>query len=129
MVGYCQTKERSNNAVNGKVISAVISIVIAVLFAIGALIIMENYEGVYYTRVDNSEVKELSSNSDMKYEYSLSCYSEGGQEKILTFKTLKKLREDAFLKLEVRSLGVHNWEEVQYSELPQKVQEKYDVNS
>ena len=35
------------------------------------------------------------------------------------------LKEDAFLKLEVKTFGVHSWEEVQYNELPEKVQANY----
>ena len=41
------------------------------------------------------------------------------------FKTSRELKEDAFLKLEVKTLGVHSWEEVQYDELPKKVQTNY----
>ena len=61
----------------------------------------------------------------MKYEYTLDCYNENGKKKELKFKTSRELREDAYLLLEVRVLGVHTWKEVQYSELPEKVQNQY----
>lgn len=43
----------------------------------------------------------------------------------LKFKTSRELKEDAFLKLEVKTFGVYSWEEVQYNELPEKVQTNY----
>ena len=61
----------------------------------------------------------------MKYEYTLDCYNETGKKRELKFKTSRELKEDAFLKLEVKTFGVHSWEEVQYNELPEKVQANY----
>lgn len=61
----------------------------------------------------------------MKYEYILDCYSEKGKKKELKFKTSRELKEDAFLKLEVKIFGVHSWEEIQYDELPEEVQTNY----
>lgn len=60
----------------------------------------------------------------MKYQYTLDCYDQNGNKRELNFKTFRELREGAYISLEVRSLGVHKWEEVQYNDLPQKVQEK-----
>lgn len=62
----------------------------------------------------------------MKYEYTLDCYKENGKKKTLRFKTSRELREDAFLIIEYMEItGVHSWSEVQYDELPKKVQSKY----
>lgn len=81
---------------------------------------------IYYTQIDNTKIKEIT-NSDMSYEYTLDCYKENGKKKTLKFKTSRELREDAFLKIEYMEItGVHSWAEVQYDELPKKVQEKYN---
>lgn len=48
------------------------------------------------------------------------------KKKEFTFKTSRELREDAYLKLKVLAItGVNNWEEVQFDELPDKVQKNY----
>lgn len=84
---------------------------------------MENYDEIYYTQIDNTKVEKLSTSDDMKYEYTLECYIENGNKKELKFKTSRELREDAYLQLEVKTFGVHKWQEIQYDELPLKVQE------
>ena len=87
---------------------------------------MESYDKFFYTKVDNSSVEELNGNSDMKFLYELKSYDANGKKRTLKFKTSKQLRENAYLKLEVKSMGVHKWEEVQFDELPQAVQEKLE---
>ena len=48
------------------------------------------------------------------------------EEKEIKFKTSRELREDAYLELTyMMTRGVSNWKEVQYDELPDKVQDKY----
>ena len=106
-------------------IPMIIAVVVAIAICIAALYFFESYESVYYTQIDNTKVAKLSSTDDMKYEYTLDCYNEKGKKKELKFKTSRELREDAFLKLEVKTFGVHSWEEVQYDELPEKVQTNY----
>lgn len=110
----------------GKIIAVVVTIVVLVGGVAGGLHYMENYEHIYYSQIDNTKIKELSANSDMKYEYKLDSYDEKGKKRSLKFKTSRELREDAYIMLEVRALGVHKWEEVQYHDLPEKVQEKID---
>lgn len=83
---------------------------------------MESYDKIYYTRIDNTKIEKLSSK---EYEYQLVSYDKNGKKKKLKFKTSRELRNTAFLELEVRILGVHSWKEVEYQELPIKVQEKY----
>ncbi len=109
---------------SGKKIGICITVLIMVCCAAVGLHYLQNYESYYYTKIDNSKVKELSDDSDMKYEYSLDCYSEKGKKKHLKFKTSRELREGAYLSLEVRSFGVHKWEEVEFNSLPGEVQEK-----
>lgn len=63
----------------------------------------------------------------MKYQYTLTAYDEGGKTKEISFKTSRELTEGAYLKLEVMSIrGVVSWEEVQETELPDKV--KTEIN-
>lgn len=104
--------------------------VIAAVLVLGTCFVkglqyLENYDAYYYSKIDNSKKRELSPEEDMKYEYTLECYDKNGKKRELNFKTSRLLKEGAYISLEVRSLGVHKWEEVKYSELPQKVQEKY----
>lgn len=106
-------------------IPMVIAIIIAIVILGVALYFIEYYEAVYYTRIDNSKIAKISSSDNMKYEYTLDCYNENGRKKEIKFKTSRELRQDAYLLLEVRVIGVHNWKEVQYDELPVKVQECY----
>lgn len=104
----------------------IIVILIAVAICGIAIYFMEFSEAIYYTQIDNNKIEKISSSDDMKYQYTLKCYNENGKEKELTFKTSRELKEDAYLKLEVKMItGVHSWEEVQYNELPNKVKESY----
>ena len=105
--------------------AAAIGIVLALICcAVGGLWHMENYETVYYTRIDNTKVHEIAATDDMRYEYALDCYNKDGNKKQLKFKTSRILREDAYLLLEVRAFGVHSWEEVQPEDLPPRTLEK-----
>ena len=105
----------------------VIIITILAILALGVtLYFIEYYEAVYYTRIDNSKIAKISSADDMKYEYTLDCFDENDKKKEIKFKTSRELRQDAYLLLEVRVMGVHNWKEVQVSELPDKVQNNID---
>lgn len=101
-----------------------IAIIVAIAICSVAYYFIENYETVYYTQVDNSKVEKIDSTDDMKYEYTLKSYNSDGNEKEMKFKTSRELREKAYLKLEVRTFGVHSWEEVQEGELPQRAYEK-----
>lgn len=76
----------------------------------------------YYTKIDNSKVEPLSTGTDMKYQYTLACYQENGMEKEIKFKTKKKLKEGALIKMKVMiTRGVISWQEISYQELPSKV--------
>ena len=90
-----------------------------------AFYLMENYEATYYTKIDNTKIQAISSTDEMKYQYTLDCYDDKGKKKELSFKTSRELKENSYLKLEVRIIGVHRWKEVQEEELPEKVKENY----
>lgn len=107
--------------------SKILILIGTILFIVccgGGFYLLENYNSFYYTKIDNSKVETLPTKDSMKYEYTLDCYNKNGLKKTLKFKTSRKLREAAYITLEVRTLGVHQWEEIQYKELPNKVQEK-----
>ncbi len=104
----------------------IIVAIIAIAICGVVLYKIEFDEDVYYTQIDNTKIEKVSSDDDMKYKYTLKCYKENGKEKEIAFKTSRELREDAYLKLEVKPIsGVHSWEEVQYNELPEKVKPNY----
>lgn len=108
----------------GKIFAAAVTVLILICCFVGGLHYLENYDEIYYSKIDNSRMKEVPSSDDMKYEYTLDCYNKNGRKRELKFKTSRELKEDAYIALEVRSLGVHKWEEVQYNDLSPKVQEK-----
>ncbi len=107
-------------------IPMIIAAIVAVAVCAIAIYFLENYEAVYYTQIDNTKIEKLSTSDDMKYEYTLDCYNESGKKKEIKFKTSRELREAAYLMLEVKTMGVHSWKEVQYNELPEKVQTNYN---
>ncbi len=102
-------------------IPMIITILVSIVICVGAIYFMEFHKEIYYTQIDNEKIQKISSTDDMKYEYTLDCYNKNGKKKEIKFKTSRELREDAYLMLEVRALGVHSWEEVQENELPEKI--------
>lgn len=108
-------------------IPMIIAVIVAIAICGIVFFIMENYESVYYTQIDNTKIQSISATDDMKYEYTLDCYNENGKKKEIKFKTSRELKEDAYLMLEVRTFGVHAWKEVQVNELPEKVKVALNV--
>lgn len=107
-------------------IPMVIGVIVFIALCAVAYYFLFIKETVYYTQIDNTKIVELNTSDDMKYEYTLDSYRENGKKKTLKFKTSRELREDAYLIIEYMEItGVHTWAEVQYDELPKKVQEKY----
>ena len=111
--------------IKGKIFTGVgVVIVIAVFFLVFWLLFYQ--ESTYYTQVDNTKVETLDS-GDMRYEYTLDAYNENGKSKEVTFKTSRELKDDAYLKLDIMiTRGVKTWEEVQFDDLPDKEQKKYN---
>lgn len=69
---------------------------------------------------------EVSIKQNERYEYKLDAYNTKGQLKTLSFTSSKRLREGAFLELFVTPLrGITYFQEVQYNELPNRVQTIY----
>ncbi len=107
-------------------IPIILTILIAIMIGAGAIYFMEFHEAIYYTQIDNSKLEKIASSDNMGYEYTLDCYNPSGKRREIKFKTSRELREDAYLMLEVKVLGVHSWKEVQYGELPEKVKKKFE---
>ena len=103
----------------------ILAVIIAIGICIGTFYFLEGYEETYYTQIDNTKIEQVSSSDNMKFEYTLVCYNERGKKKEIKFKTSRELRENAYLMLKVRVIGVHSWEEIQYNELPDKVKTNY----
>ncbi len=110
--------------IKDKIFMIVAIIVVLAVCALGYYF-FECYERVLYTQIDNSKVTKLETSGDMPYQYKLTAYNEKGNKKEIKFNTRRELRENAYLKVKVWALGVHDWEEVQENELPDKVREKY----
>lgn len=108
-------------------IPMIIAAIIAIAICVIVFCFLENYDEVYYTKIDNTKIQSVSATDDMKYEYTLDSYNENGNKKEIKFKTSRELRESAYLMLEVKTFGVHSWKEVQENELPIKVQEKMNI--
>lgn len=107
---------------------------IFIMIGIIAFIILVGFLGynyllksfTYYTQIDNTKISEVEAKDEMKYEYKLIMYDENGKSKEIKFKTSRELRESAFLKVKYYEIsGVNKWEEVQFEDLPSKVQNKY----
>lgn len=99
-----------------------IGILLFIGVTIGIFYYLESYEGIYYTKIDNTKITELNRTSNMKYEYTLNSYNKNGKLKKIKFKTVRELKDQAYLKLIVKATGVNKWEEVKYEDLPAKVQ-------
>lgn len=104
----------------------IIVVILAILLCAGVLYYLEFQEEVYYTQIDNTKVEGLITTDNMKFQYTLFAYNEKGKKKEFTFKTSRELRNEAYLKLETNwAVGVRQWEEVQFEELPEKVKVNY----
>ena len=99
----------------------IIAVIVAIALCGVAYYFLVYQQSNYYTQIDNSKIASIPETGGMKYEYTLECYSENGKKKEIKFRTSRELKEDAYLMLEVRILGVHSWKEVQENELPEKV--------
>lgn len=92
-------------------------------------------EDTYYTQIDNNKIEKNNSrggvvnfNGNMDYLYTLQAYNQKGDKKEVTFGVTRELKEGAFLSLTIEPVrGVTKWSEVQYNELPTKVQSHYKV--
>ena len=96
-------------------IIVIIGIVLVIALCCGAYYMLVYQSSDYYTQIDNTKVEKISKHN-MNYEYTLISYNKNGKSK-----------EDAYLKLKVMmTRGVVNWEEVQFDEMPETVQEQYN---
>lgn len=101
-----------------------IGAIIFIAFCTISILYVENHQEIYYTKIDNTKIEKLSTRDTMKFEYTLESYNKNGHKKTLSFKTRRKLKENAYIALNVRTLGVYKWEEVDYDDLTKIVKEK-----
>lgn len=107
---------------------AIIGVVIVILLLGIVYYMFVIKTDTYYTQIDNTKIEKVDATDEMKYQYKLTAYDENGKEKEVTFKTSRELKDKAYLELTyMETRGVTNWKEVQYNELPSKVQSKYKV--
>ena len=109
-------------------IPMIIAVIIVIPLIIGAYYFLVVHKEQYYTQIDNTKIEEISGTDDMKYQYVLTAYSKNGKEKEIEFKTSRKLREGAYLELDVMQMrGVVNWREVQEEDLPDDVKTAMNI--
>ena len=106
----------------------IISVIIVIALIIGAYYFLVIHKDLYYTKIDNTKIEEVSGTDDMRYQYTLIAYDKNGKSKEVQFKTSRELREGAYLELDVMQMrGVVNWREVQANELPEDVKTAMNI--
>lgn len=106
----------------------IIAVIIVIALMAGAYYFLVIHKELYYTKIDNTKIEQLSTTDDMKYQYTLKAYNKNGKEKEVQFKTSRELREGAYLELDVMQMrGVVNWREVQTDDLPDDVKTVMNV--
>ena len=109
-------------------IPMIIAVIIVIALMIGTYYFLFVHKTVYYTKIDNTKIEELSGDEDMRYQYTLTAYNKNGKEKEIQFKTSRELREGAYLELDVIQMrGVVYWREVQQDDLPDDVKAEMDI--
>ncbi|MHA4218737.1 YxeA family protein [Bacillus cereus] len=96
---------------------------------------------VYYMQIKGEGTIEKVDHRNLR-NYTLSAFDEDGAKKQITFRSTKKennhkLNEDAFLRLyvdqddnsnnEISSIEVKSYEEIQKTDLPKKVKDKFTI--
>ncbi|MDZ4649714.1 YxeA family protein [Bacillus cereus] len=96
---------------------------------------------VYYMQIKGEGTIEKVDHRNLR-NYALSAFDEDGVKKQITFRSTKKennhkLNEDAFLRLyvdqddnsnnEISSIEVKSYEEIQKTDLPKKVKDKFTI--
>lgn len=117
-------------------VTVIILIAAGILAAVLALSIIASWsEGSsYYTRIANHSVELNDGGRDgvidfkggLPYIYSLPAFNEKGEKQTVSFGAARELKEGAFIKLTVVPVrGVIRWEEVNFEDMPEAVQEKF----
>ena len=95
------------------------------VFFVGMFCLRSIYS-YYYTQIDNSKYTLTHKGEKELFEYKLDCYDDNGDPKEIAFKTVRELRDNAFLKLKYTDHGgVVFWEELKWEELPENLQTIY----
>lgn len=106
----------------------IITVIISIILVLAAVFVVSSFlfgnKSYFYTQIDNSKYTISQQKDKTYYTYRLTAYDENGKEREWSFDTLRELRSLAYLKLETSAMGVINWEEVQWSEIPAAAQAK-----
>ena len=98
---------------------------IAALLLLCTLAGCESSAQAHYVRVDNARMTEINARDGMNFQYTLTAYTQTGEETTITFKTSRALKQDAYLCVWVVPVrGAVRWEEVQWEDLPAPAAEK-----
>lgn len=62
-------------------IPMIIASIIAIIICIVACYFIENYQTIFYTKIDNTKIASVSAMDNMKFEYTLDCFNEKGKKK------------------------------------------------
>lgn len=106
----------------------IITVIITIVLGLGAVFVTSSFlfgnKSYFYTQIDNSKYTVSHQRDNTYYSYVLTSYDENGNERELKFDTLRELRNSAYLKLKTAAVGVLDWEEVQWAEIPDSAREK-----
>ena len=60
-------------------IPMIIAVIIVIALVAGAYYFLVIHKDLYYTKIDNTKIEEISTTDDMKYEYTLTAYNKNGK--------------------------------------------------
>lgn len=106
----------------------IITVIVTIVLGLGAVFVTSSFlfgnKIYFYTQIDNSKYTVSHQKGNIYYSYVLTSYDEKGNKRELKFDTLRELRNSAYLRLKTTAVGVIDWEEVQWAEIPNSAQEK-----
>lgn len=106
----------------------IITVIISIILVLAAVFVASSFlfgnKSYFYTQIDNSKYTISHQKDNTYYSYVLTSYDENGNKRELKFDTIRELRNSAYIKLKANTIGVIDWEEVQWAEIPRSAQEK-----
>lgn len=67
----------------------IVAVIIAILILVLGYYFTFVHEEVYYTKIDNEKIEQISNSDDMKYQYILIAYDSNGKKKKLFLKQVE----------------------------------------
>lgn len=106
----------------------IITVIVSIVLVLGAVFLASSFlfgnQYYFYAQIDNSKYTISHQKDNTYYSYVLTSYDENGSKRELKFDTIRELRNSAYLKIKANTIGVIDWEEVQWVEIPGSAQEK-----